>query len=96
MILEAVYSFYFLFFYHLYIRYDVKPVMITSPIYVRILSYFDDIILRIITIIVFIDAYIEFPFVAGLLESPGMPHADSITVAQVLEEIRGQVATVYP
>ncbi|XP_063868421.1 trans-1,2-dihydrobenzene-1,2-diol dehydrogenase-like [Scylla paramamosain] len=32
----------------------------------------------------------------GLLESPGMPHAESITVAEVMEQIRTQMGTVYP
>ncbi|XP_063868417.1 trans-1,2-dihydrobenzene-1,2-diol dehydrogenase-like [Scylla paramamosain] len=32
----------------------------------------------------------------GLLESPGMPHAESITLAEVMEQIRTQVGTVYP
>ncbi|XP_045122760.1 trans-1,2-dihydrobenzene-1,2-diol dehydrogenase-like [Portunus trituberculatus] len=32
----------------------------------------------------------------GLLESPGMSHAESITLAEVMEQIRTQVGTVYP
>ena len=33
---------------------------------------------------------------AGLLESPGMSHAESLTIANIMEAIRTQVGTVYP
>ncbi|KAK3875566.1 hypothetical protein Pcinc_008182 [Petrolisthes cinctipes] len=32
----------------------------------------------------------------GLLESPGMPHSESLTVAEIMQAVRMQAGTVYP
>lgn len=33
---------------------------------------------------------------AGLLESPGMSHAETLTIANIMESVRKQAGTVYP